>query len=50
MTIDEADSIIEQIDRLAEQIENDKELEALDPRYKIMASWLETSVDDVDAG
>ena len=47
MTIDEADEILSKINDLALEIEEDKELQRVDPRYAILAKWIETDIDSV---
>ena len=47
MTIDEADEILSKINDLALEIEEDKELQRVDPRYAILAKWIETDIDAV---
>lgn len=47
MTTDEADELLSQIADMALQIEEDAELERADPRYSILAKWIETNLDTV---
>ena len=47
MTIGEAEEILQQIADLASEIEEDKELMQLDPRYTILAKWIDTDVGTV---
>ena len=47
MTTEEADEILEQIASLAQRLEEDAELKAIDPRYAILAKWCETDLDSV---
>lgn len=47
MTTEEADLLIDEINRIAEKIEKDEELRALDPRYAIAAKWCECDPDTV---
>ena len=48
MTTDEADDILETIARHAYELEYDTELYKLDPRYSIVASWIDTDIDVVE--
>lgn len=47
MTIEEADEILSKINDLALEIEEDKDLQRVDPRYAIVAKWIDTDVDSV---
>ena len=47
MTKQEADEKLQQIEQLAEEIENDKELMAIDERYTITAKWIDTDIEHV---
>ena len=49
MTTEEADELLAKIADMALAIEEDEELAASDPRYCIVAKWIETDVDLVDA-
>ena len=42
-----ADEKIEEIQQLARDIENDHELKGIDERYSVMASWIDTDIDNV---
>lgn len=44
----QADKKLEQIRKLAEELENDKELLNIDPRYSITARWIDTDIDNSD--
>lgn len=48
VTPKQADEILEEIERLAAMIEEDKELLALDPRYSIVAKWIDCNLESVD--
>ena len=45
MTTEEADRKLATIERLAREIEYDKELEAIDDRYGITAKWIDTDIE-----
>ena len=47
MTIEEADEILSKIADLALEIEEDTELQRVDPRYAIVAKCIDTDVDSV---
>ena len=47
MTIEEAEEILQQIAYLANEIEEDEDLMQLDPRYAILAKWIDTDVGSV---
>lgn len=47
MTTEEADEIFEEIERLAQLVEDDAELKKQDPRYSIAAKWIDTDIDCV---
>lgn len=47
MLIEEAEEILQQISDLANEIEEDEELMQLDPRYAILAKWIDTDVGSV---
>ena len=47
MTTDEADELLSKIADMALIIEEDAELERIDPRYAIIAKWIETDLDTV---
>jgi len=47
MDISEAEQIREEIESLALKLESDQELKELDPRYAIMASWIDTDLENV---
>tara|TARA_R110000787_G_scaffold44623_1_gene109420 strand:- start:21 stop:173 length:153 start_codon:yes stop_codon:yes gene_type:complete len=42
-----AEEKIEMIQKLASEIEHDDELKSIDERYSIMASWIDTDIDNV---
>ena len=42
-----ADEKIEEIQRLAREIESDEELKAVDERYSVMAGWIDTDIENV---
>lgn len=44
----EANAKIKEIKRLAEEIELDSELIKIDIRYSIMASWIDTDIENCD--
>lgn len=45
MTTAEADDILAQIDALGARLIEDDELFQLDPRYAVLAQWLDTDLD-----
>lgn len=45
MNIEEAQEKCRVIEKLAQEIEFDKELEELEPRYRIMAKWIDTDLE-----
>lgn len=45
----EADEKLDQIAKLASEIEHDKELMDEDDRYSITASWINTDITECDA-
>ncbi len=47
MTTDDADELLQQIADLALRIEEDDELARADPRYAILAKWIDTDIDTV---
>lgn len=49
MQLAEAEEKRARIDALARELEADEELKALEPRYAVMAQWLDTDLDNVDA-
>jgi hypothetical protein len=48
MQLAEAEEKRARIDALARELETDEELKALEPRYAVMAYWLDTDLDNVD--
>lgn len=48
MTRAEAEEKIALIDALALELETDQELKAIDPRYAIMAQWIDTDLEIVE--
>jgi predicted house-cleaning noncanonical NTP pyrophosphatase (MazG superfamily) len=48
MTTEEADELLAKIEDMAREIEEDKELEELDPRYGIVAMWIDTDINSVN--
>ena len=46
MTTDEADEKLEQIARLAEEIEKDNNLAEIDERYRVTAKWIDVDIDN----
>lgn len=47
MTTDEADELLAEIADMAIRIEEDEELRRADPRYAVLAKWIETNLDTV---
>lgn len=47
MKIEDAQEKVKQIESLVEEIYNDKELEKLEPRYKIAAKWCDMDIESV---
>ena len=47
MTPKQADKKLEQIEKLAREIELDGELKQIDERYSFCAKWIETDINDV---
>lgn len=47
MTTQEADDLLAQIADMALLIEEDEDLKRVDPRYAIIAQWIDTNVDTV---
>ncbi len=45
MSIEEAEEKCKIIDQLALEIENDAQLKRLEPRYNIMAKWIDTDIE-----
>ena len=46
MTAEQADEILGEIEELAFQIERDDELAKEDPRYRIIAKWIDLDIDN----
>ena len=44
MTTEEADELLAKIDDMAREIEEDEELEKIDPRYGIVAMFIDTDI------
>ncbi|WPL11415.1 MULTISPECIES: hypothetical protein [Thiorhodovibrio] len=49
MTPEQADEKLAQIERLAQEIEDDAELAEIDERYRITAKWIDTDIECVSA-
>ncbi len=47
MTPAQADVKLREIQKLSDQIEFDKELEKTDERYRILAKWIDTDIQNV---
>jgi hypothetical protein len=47
MTIDEANNNLKIIEELAWEMENDEALKNTDPRYAILAHWIDTDIENV---
>jgi len=49
MTTEEADEMLAKIADMAQAIEDDEELKQADPRYAIVAKWIDVDLNNVDA-
>lgn len=47
MNRQKANEKLDEIRRLAEELEEDEELKGIDERYSILAMWIETDLDTV---
>lgn len=48
MTPEQADEKLAQIAKLAQEIEDDEDLAAIDERYQITAKWIDTNINNVN--
>ncbi len=47
MMPEQADEKLREIERLAREIEEDEELQGIDPRYAVTAKWIDTDIENV---